>query len=40
MQGYSRAVGLLPRKWVIPAAQAGMIGLLVVFWLLFQTGSD
>lgn len=40
MQGYSRAMGFVPRKWVIPIAQAGMIVLLVVFWMLFQTGSD
>jgi AAA family ATP:ADP antiporter len=40
MQGYSRIVALIPRKWVIPAALAAMIGLLVVFWLLFQTRSD
>lgn len=40
MQGYSKGMGLVPRKWVIPLAQAGMIALLLVFWALFQTGSD
>lgn len=39
MQGYSRGTALLPRKWVVPAAQASAAGLLVVFWFLFQTGA-
>ncbi len=38
MQGYTRAAGLLPPKWVIPTAQGVMAGLLVAFWLAFQTG--
>ena len=33
MQGYSRLGGLLPAKWVVPATQAAMVGLLVVFWI-------
>lgn len=40
MAGYSKGVSLLPRKAVIPVAQAVLAGLLVVFWFLFQTGSD
>jgi AAA family ATP:ADP antiporter len=40
MQGYSRAVALVPRRWVIPIAQAVMVALLPVFWVLFRTGSD
>jgi AAA family ATP:ADP antiporter len=40
MQGYSKAMTLIPRKWVIPVAQGVMVGLLVLFWALFQTGSD
>ena len=40
MQGYSKGVSLLPRKWVIPVTQAMMAGLLVAFWVAFQTGSD
>ncbi len=40
MAGYSRAVSLLPRKAVIPVAQAVLAGLLIVFWFLFQTGSE
>ena len=39
MQLHSRAMGLLPRKWVIPVTQAGMVGLLLVFWALFQAGQ-
>jgi AAA family ATP:ADP antiporter len=40
MQGYSKLADLVPRKWVIPAAQAVLAGLLVVFWFLFQTGAE
>ncbi len=40
MQGYSKAVTLIPRRWVIPVAQGVMVALLVLFWALFQTGSD
>ena len=39
MQLHSRVMGLLPRKWVIPVTQAGMVGLLLVFWALFQAGQ-
>lgn len=39
MQGYSRATAIVPRRWVVPAAQAVAAGLLVVFWFLFQTGA-
>jgi AAA family ATP:ADP antiporter len=39
MQGYSRGAGMLKPKWVIPTAQGVMAVLLVVFWVLFQTGS-
>lgn len=37
MQGYSKIVGRLPRKWAIPATQAGMVAVLLAFWVLFQT---
>jgi ATP/ADP translocase/CRP-like cAMP-binding protein/HEAT repeat protein len=37
---YSKLVGLLPRKWVIPIVQVGIAGLLAGFWLLFQTGAE
>lgn len=40
MAGYSRAVSLLPRKAVIPVAQAVLAGLLVLFWLAFRTGGE
>ncbi|MEO5823800.1 MAG: Npt1/Npt2 family nucleotide transporter [Vicinamibacteraceae bacterium] len=39
MQGYSRAAGIIPPKWVIPVAQGAMAGILVGFWVLFQTGN-
>jgi AAA family ATP:ADP antiporter len=39
MQGYSRAAGIIPPRWVIPIAQLGMAGILVGFWVLFQTGN-
>jgi ATP:ADP antiporter, AAA family len=39
MQGYGRVVARIPRRWVIPAAQAGIVAILVVFWLLFATGA-
>jgi ATP:ADP antiporter, AAA family len=40
MQGYAKATSLLPRKWVIPLSQAFLVTILVVFWLLFQTGQQ
>jgi AAA family ATP:ADP antiporter len=35
MQGYAKAVSSVPRRWMIPATQAGIASLLVVFWSLF-----
>ena len=40
MQLYSRAVGRLPRRWVIPVTQAGEVVLLVLFWFLFRTDAN
>jgi AAA family ATP:ADP antiporter len=40
MLGYTRVFTMLPRRWALPITQAGMAGLLVVFWLLFRTGSE
>jgi AAA family ATP:ADP antiporter len=40
MQGYSKLGALLPGRWVIPATQLGMVGLLVVFWILFAAGQQ
>lgn len=39
MQYYSRAVGKVPRLWVLPGTQLFLIGTLVGFWFLFQTGQ-
>jgi AAA family ATP:ADP antiporter len=36
MQGYSRITSILPRRWVIPASQAAIVGVLVLFWVLFE----
>jgi AAA family ATP:ADP antiporter len=38
MAGYARGASLLPPRWVIPAAQTLMVGVLVFFWFAFQTG--
>src|SRR5512132_1494313 len=35
MQGYSKVTSLLPRKWVIPLSQAALVGILLLFWMLF-----
>jgi ATP/ADP translocase/CRP-like cAMP-binding protein/HEAT repeat protein len=40
MQGYSRLGARLPGRWLIPVTQAGMVALLVAFWILFATGQD
>lgn len=40
MQGYSWGVGRLPRRFALPLTQVGLVGLLVAFWFLFQTGAD
>ncbi len=41
MQAYTKLIAGVPRRWTIPVTQAGMIALLVVFWLLFtQVGSE
>lgn len=37
MSGYAALMRVLPRRWGIPMAQAGMSVLLVGFWLLFRT---
>ncbi|MGH9313423.1 MAG: Npt1/Npt2 family nucleotide transporter, partial [Vicinamibacterales bacterium] len=39
IQGYTSAMKLLPRRWVFAATQIVMVGLLVAFWMLFQTGQ-
>ena len=40
MQGYVKATSLLPRRWVIPMSQAGLVGILIAFWALFQTRQE
>lgn len=40
MQGYSWGVGKLPRKYALPLTQVGLVALLVVFWVLFQSRAD
>jgi AAA family ATP:ADP antiporter len=40
IQGYTSAMRLLPRRWVFAATQVVMVGLLILFWLLFQTGAQ
>jgi len=41
MQGYTRVMSTVPRRWIIPVTQAGMAGLLLLFWFLFTTvGAD
>src|SRR4029453_19098891 len=41
MQAYTKAIAAVPRRWTIPVTQAGMIVLLVTFWVLFtQVGAE
>jgi ATP/ADP translocase/HEAT repeat protein/CRP-like cAMP-binding protein len=40
MQGYARGTALLPQRWVIPLAQGVLVVVLVIFWMLFQTGQE
>ncbi|HJU43190.1 MAG TPA: Npt1/Npt2 family nucleotide transporter [Vicinamibacterales bacterium] len=41
MQGYTRAIAVVPRRWMIPVTQVGLAGLLVLFWFLFTfVGRD
>ena len=40
MQGYVKGTALLPARWVIPVSQAALVGLLLTFWALFQTGAE
>ncbi|HUF47709.1 MAG TPA: Npt1/Npt2 family nucleotide transporter [Vicinamibacterales bacterium] len=40
MQAHMRATGRLPRRAIIPVTTAALMGLLVVFWVLFQFGTE
>jgi ATP/ADP translocase/HEAT repeat protein/CRP-like cAMP-binding protein len=39
MQAYSRVIALVPRRWMIPVTLAGMVSLLVLFWMAFRAGD-
>jgi AAA family ATP:ADP antiporter len=39
MQGYSKAIARVPRRWAIPVTQLGLIAILVAFWIAFQSGA-
>ena len=39
MAGYAWLMARLPRRWGLPITQAGMAGLLLVFWFLFQSNA-
>ena len=38
MVGYSWLMSKLPRRWSLPIIQGSIAVLLIIFWLLFQTG--
>jgi AAA family ATP:ADP antiporter len=40
IQGYTSLMRFLPRRWVFAATQAVMVGVLVLFWVLFKTGES
>ncbi len=40
MQYYSRLVGKIPPRWVLPGTLVVVIGLLIGFWFLFKTGQE
>ncbi len=41
MQGYTKAIALVPRRWTVPVTQAGMVVLLLAFWVMFtRIGAD
>jgi AAA family ATP:ADP antiporter len=35
MQGYTKLIAGVPRRWMIPITQVGIAGMLVAFWVLF-----
>ena len=35
MQGYTKVIAVVPRRWMIPATQVGIAALLIVFYFLF-----
>jgi AAA family ATP:ADP antiporter len=40
MQGYSKLGSKLPGRWIVPVTQAGMVGLLLFFWIMLAAGQD
>src|SRR5688572_8501317 len=41
MQGYTKLIAGVPRRWMIPVTQVGIAAVLVVFWFLFTfVGGD
>lgn len=41
MQGYTKVISVVPRRWMIPTTQVGIALLLVLFWFLFTfVGAD
>ena len=40
MQGYTRIIRFVPRRAMIPVTLAGMVGLLLLFWMLFTGLGD
>ena len=40
IQAYNKVMAALPRRDVFPGTQLVMVGLLVLFWALFQTGQS
>ncbi len=40
LQYYSRLVGKIPYRWVLPGTQVVVIGFLIGFWFLFKIGQE
>ena len=40
MTGYAWLMARLPRRWALPITQAGMAGVLLIFWFLFRTNAS
>jgi AAA family ATP:ADP antiporter len=41
MQGYTRVISTVPRRWMIPVTQVGIAGVLLLFYFLFTfVGQD
>ena len=35
MQGYTKVISPVPRRWMIPVTQVGIAAMLLLFWFLF-----